>query len=88
MLVQDDGEAHTINLCMRCYNLRQVERTETAVSCRRWRIVVGDGGKWFEGTLDGSVTGQEAGKTSRRTVKNWRHCGDITVCRWQAQWSR
>ena len=42
IMVEDDGEPHTINHCTNCYNLRQEERKEPTVNGKRWRIMVGE----------------------------------------------
>ena len=39
--VEDDGEPHTVNLCLTYYNFSEEERKETAKSDRRWEIRVG-----------------------------------------------
>ena len=41
-MVEHDGEPHTINLCLKCYNFRQEERKEQAMNGGRWKILVGD----------------------------------------------
>ena len=38
VLVEDDGEPHTIN----CYNVRQSERKEPAVNNRMWKMLVAE----------------------------------------------
>ena len=59
----------TINLCMKCNNLRQAERDEPEVSRQRWSIMVGE--KSYRGILSACL-GAQAFEN-----KMWERCASL-----------
>ena len=42
VMVEGDGEPYTINLCQKCYKLKQCERKEPALHNKQWNVSVAE----------------------------------------------
>ena len=68
-MMEDEGELHTINFLKNCYNLRQDEMEEPAISHKQWVCLFGDeiarqvgdwlGCTWSRAQAHADVRGQE-----------------------------
>ena len=42
VIVAENGERHTLNLCESCYNLREDEKKEPKVNGEQWKTIVNE----------------------------------------------